>query len=108
MNMDEKTHVAAVINYFCGSKMVTPDRINEHVATVAYETLLGAKTCSAAMDMVPRQTYSRPGIRYIIKQLIGINKRIASGDDGIYFICKLAMKAKYRPIIRLALSGYYQ
>jgi hypothetical protein len=105
MEMSEKEHVAKVINYFAGTNMVTPDKINERVATVAYEALQGAKTCSVAMDMVPRPTYAKPDMKCIIKQLKGISKRLATNDE-IYFICKLAIKVKYRSIIRLALAGY--
>ncbi len=107
MDMSEKERVAAVINYFCGTNMVTPDRINESVAIVAYEALQGAKMCSTAMDMVPRPTYAKPDLKYIIKQLKGISKRLAT-DDEVYFVCKLAIKAKFRSIIKLALAGYYQ
>ena len=106
MDMSDKMHVAKVINYFSGTNMVTPDKVNEHVATVAYEVLQGANMCSNAMDMVPRPGYAKPNIKYIIKQLKGISKRIALNDGEIYFICKLAIKAKYRSIIRLALTGH--
>jgi hypothetical protein len=102
---DEKEYVAAVINYFSDSNMITPNRVNEHVAEVAYEALRGASMCSAAMDIVPRPTYSRPGIRYIVKELVGIGKRVAEGDDDIYYICKLAVADVYRTKIRLALIG---
>jgi hypothetical protein len=108
MDMSEKEYVAKVINYFCGTNMVTPDRVTDSVAAVAYEALQGANTCWAAMDMVPRPTYKRPGLKYIVKQLVGIGKRIAEGDDDIYYLCKLTITVKYRSIIRLALAGYYQ
>jgi hypothetical protein len=105
MDMNEKEYVATVINYFSDANIVTPDRVNEHVATVAYEALQGASMCSAAMDIVPRPTYSTPGIRYIVKKLVSIGKRIAERDDGIYYICKLAVTDAYRTKIKLSLIG---
>lgn len=108
MDMNEKTYVAAVINYFSGTEMVKPSKINEDVARVAYEALQGARICSAAMDLVPRPTMGKPGIKYIIKQLVGIGKRIASGDEGVYYVCKISVAIKYKSMIRIALSGCRQ
>jgi hypothetical protein len=105
MDMNEKKYVAEVINYFSNSNMVTPDKVNDHVARAAYEALRAASLCSAAMDMVPRPTYGRPGINYIIKQLVGIGKRIEERGEGIYYICKLAVTDAYKTKIRLSLIG---
>jgi hypothetical protein len=105
MNREEKEYIAKVINYFSGANIVTPKKINDHVATVAYEALQRVRTCSAAVDMVPRPTYSSPGIKYIVKELVGIGKRIAKNGDDIYYICKLAVSDAYRTKIRLSLIG---
>ncbi len=105
MDIDEKKYIAIVINYFSDSNMVTADIVNDHVAEVAYAALRGATMCSTAMDIVPRPTYTVPGIKYIVKQLVGIGKRIAEQNDGIYYICKLVTTAKFRTEMRLALIG---
>ena len=105
MDSQDKKYVAEVINYFWGPNLVTPDRITDHVANAAYEALESANKCTAAMDMVPRPTYSKSGLSYIIKQLRNIGKRIASGESGIYYICKLTVTSKYEMRIKLALKG---
>lgn len=105
MDMNEKEYVAIVINNFSDYNMVTANMVNDHVAEVAYAALRGATMCSTAMDIVPRPTYSVPGIRYIVKQLVDIGKRIAEHNDGIYYICKLVTTAKFRTEMRLALIG---
>jgi hypothetical protein len=105
MTKDEKKYISEVVNYFWGPNLIAPDRVNEHVATVVYEVLSKANTCSAAMDMVPRPTYVKPGINYIVKQLTGIGKRIATGGSGIYYICKVVISANYEFKIKLALRG---
>jgi hypothetical protein len=105
MDMSEKEYVAVVINYFGDAELVTPDQVNEHVASVAYEALQSAAICSAAMDMVPRPTYGLPDMKYIVKQLVDIGKRIAERDGGIYFICKLGVTDAYITKIKLSLIG---
>jgi hypothetical protein len=105
MDTQDKKYVADVINYFWGPNLVTSAQINQHIATVTYEALTQANTCSNAMDLVPRPTYSKPNITYIIKQLSGIGKRIVSGDSDIYNVCKITVSASYRNKIRLALMG---
>ncbi|MEJ2455448.1 MAG: hypothetical protein P8103_15005 [Candidatus Thiodiazotropha sp.] len=105
MNKKEKEYVASVINNFSNSNMVTPDKVNDHVVAAAYEALHAASTCSAAMDIMPRPTYSRPGVSYIVKELVGIGKRIKERGEGIYHICRVVISADYRTKIRLALGG---
>ncbi|MCU7853837.1 MAG: hypothetical protein KZQ80_16680 [Candidatus Thiodiazotropha sp. (ex Monitilora ramsayi)] len=105
MDKEDKKYIAEVINYFWGPNLITPDRVTEHVATVAYEALSSANSCSDAMDMVPRPTYVRPSMKYIIKQLTGIGKRVATGGSGIYYICKVVISASYEFKIKLALNG---
>jgi hypothetical protein len=60
MDIVEKEYVAKVINCFSDANIVTAERVNDRVATLAYKALQGASMCSAAMDIVPRPTYSVP------------------------------------------------
>jgi hypothetical protein len=63
MDIHEKTYIAEVVNYFCGPCLITPEQVTERVASVAYEALSKANTCSNAMDLVPRPTHSKPDIK---------------------------------------------
>lgn len=105
MDIYEREHVSVVVNFFWGKGTATPQSINENVALVAYEALEEARICSDSMDFVPRPTYGAASIKWIIKQLSKIGKRIISGDTKIYHTCKGQVAARYRSKILMALMG---
>lgn len=105
MDVNDKKYVAVVINYFWGRDTTTPAGVNEAAALVAYDALVQANVCSDAMDLVPRPTYAKSGIKYVLTQLAGIGKRIQSGDTAIYNTCKGAVGLRYKSKIVMALSG---
>lgn len=105
MDVNDKKYVATVINYFWGRNTTTPEGVNEVAALVAYEALEQANVCSSSMDLVPRPTYAKSGIKYVLKQLVGIGKRIQSGDTAIYNSCKGVVGLRYKTKIIMALSG---
>ena len=105
MNHDEREHIAAVINYFWGQGTVSPHAVNDAAATVVYEALDEAQSCSSSMDLVPRPTSGKPGLSYIIKQVAKIGKRIAEGDTSVYEVCRLQVARNYRSEIQFALMG---
>jgi len=57
------------------------------------------------MDFVPRPTYGATTIKWVIKQLAKIGKRIMAGDTMIYDTCKELVASRYRSRIKLALMG---
>ena len=57
------------------------------------------------MDLVPRPSGGKPGISYIVKQVAGIGKNIASGNSQTYYICKLQVSQNFRSEIHMALKG---
>lgn len=79
--------------------------VNESAALVAYEALSEANICSDSMDLVPRPAYGALDIKYALKQLANIGKRIASGDTSFYNSCKGAVGVKYKTKIMMALMG---
>lgn len=105
MDLNDKKYVATVINFFWGRGTTTPAGVNEEAALVAYEALEQANVCSDSMDLVPRPTYAKAGIKYVLKQLAGIGKRIQSGDTAIYNSCKGAVALRYKTKIMMALAG---
>jgi hypothetical protein len=105
MDIYEREYITAVVNFFWGKGTATPQTINESAAIVAYEALEEAKVCSDSMDYVPRPTYGASSIKWIIKQLAKIGKRIISGDTKLYDSCKGQVAARYRSKITLALMG---
>jgi len=105
MDIYEREHISVVVNFFWGKGTATPQTVNEGVAMVAYEALEEARVCSDSMDLVPRPTYGAVGIKWIIKQLAKIGKRILSGDTRIYDTCKGQVAARYRSKILMALMG---
>lgn len=105
MDFNDKQNVATVINFFWGHGTTTPEGVNEEAAIVAYEALEQAKVCSKSMDLVPRPTYAKSGIKYVLKQLAGIGKRIKQGDTAIYNSCKGVVALRYRTKIAMALNG---
>jgi len=104
MNIYERDHVTAVINYFWGPNLTTPQAVNKSAALIAYEALEKANLCSSAMDLVPRPM-GVPSTSYAIKELAKIGKRIMSGDTSIYHVCKGAIGLSYKSSIQIALMG---
>lgn len=105
MDTIEKEYVAKVINYFWGQGTTTTHQVNDEAATVAYEALNEAKVCSSSMNMVPRPKYGVIDIKYVVKELVKIGKRIAENDTAIYESCKGAVGVKYKSKILMALMG---
>lgn len=105
MDVYDKEYVAAVINYFWGKGTTTAMGVTDSAALVAYEALSEASVCSDSMDLVPRPAYGALDIKYAVKQLVNIGKRIASGDSSIYNSCKGAVGVKYKTKIMMALMG---
>ena len=105
MDMSEKQDIAALINFFWGPSTATALSVNESAAQVAYEALEQANICNSNMDLVPRPGYGALDIKYVVKQLADIGKRIAMGDSATYNVCKTMVSARYRSKITLALMG---
>jgi len=105
MDVYDKEYVAAVVNYFWGKGTATPLSVNDQVVLVAYEALEDANVCSDSMDLVPRPAYGALNVKYAIKQLAKIGKRISSGDTSIYNSCKGVVGVRYKSKIMMALMG---
>lgn len=105
MNLEEREHIATVINYFWGKGTATPPTVNEEAAKVVYGALDEARSCSAAMDLVPRPASAKPGLSYIVKQIAGIGKRMAEGDTTLYEACRVQVARNYKSEIQFALLG---
>ena len=105
MDNSEKEYVSKVINYFWGPAMSTPMSINEKAALIAYKALEQANLCSDSMDLVPRPKYGVIDVKYAVKQLVKIGKRIALGNTSIYGACKVMVSARYKFEIKMALQG---
>jgi len=105
MDFYEKEYVAAVVNYFWGNGTATPQSVNEKVALVAYEALEEARICSDSMDLVPRPTSGVASIKWALKQLSKIGKRIMYGDTRIYDSCKAQVGINYKHKVMMALRG---
>ncbi|PCJ36411.1 MAG: hypothetical protein COA99_13195 [Moraxellaceae bacterium] len=97
--------MSTVVNYFWGKGTTTPISVNEQVVLVAYEALEEANSCSDSMDLVPRPAYGALNIKYAIKQLVEIGKRISFGDTSIYNSCKGIVGVRYKSKIMMALMG---
>lgn len=104
MDINERKHVSKAINFFWGPNITTPHTVTTSAAVVAYGALQQASKCSTAMDFVPRPMAS-PSNTYIIQQIAMIGKRLISGDDKIYHVCKATIGVKYKTEISLALMG---
>ncbi len=105
MDFNNKQYAAVVINFFWGHGTTTPESVYEEAVFVAYEALEQAKVCSSSMDLVPRPTYGKPGIKYVLRQLTMIGKRVKQGDTAIYNSCKGAVGLRYKSKIMMALAG---
>jgi len=105
MNYHEKEEVIRVINYIWGQGTATQHNVSTRAAEVAYEALVKVQSCSASMDIVPRPAGGKPAIGYIVKQLVGVGKRIKAGDTNIYYICKKTVALSNRTAIYLALHA---
>ena len=104
MDVHDRDYIAAVINYFWGPNLTTPQSINESAAVVAYGALEQTNICSDSMDLVPRPM-GVPSSTYAIKQLAKIGKRILSGVTSIYNTCKVKVGVNFKSEIVMALRG---
>lgn len=105
MDIHERQHTAVVINFFWGPGTATPESVNEEAALIAYEALEKAKVCSDTMNLVPRPTLRIINIRYVLKQLSKVGKKIMEGDTRIYHSCRDAVGVHYKSRITMALMG---
>lgn len=105
MDVYDKEYIAAVVNYFWGKGTTTALSVNDKVVLVAFEALEEANVCSDSIDLVPRPAYGALNIKYAIKQLAKIGKRISSGDTSIYNSCKGIVGARYKSKVIMALMG---
>lgn len=105
MDTYDRQYVAAVINFFWGQGTTTPQGVNDEAALVAYEALEQANVCSDSMDLVPRPKYGMLDIKYVLKQIANVGKRIMQGDTIIYNACKGAVGVRYKSKIMMALMG---
>lgn len=105
MDVYDREYLAAVINYFWGQGTASPQSVNELAALVAYEALEQANVCSDSMDFVPRPTYGAANVKWVVKQVAKIGKRVMSGDTAIYNACRGAVGVRYKSKINEALMG---
>jgi len=99
-------YASIVINYFWGKGTTTPETVTERAVIVAFEALEQASMCSRNMDLVPRP-YIGPmnNLKYPMKEILKIGKRIEDDDTGGYFICKKEVSRTWRTRILEALWG---
>ncbi|SDU15963.1 hypothetical protein [Halopseudomonas salegens] len=105
MDFNDRQYATAVINFFWGAGTTTPEGVNEAAVLATYEALEQANVCSDSMDLVPRPAFGRVNIKYALKQLAGIGKRIMQGDDNIYNSCRAVVGVRYKSKIVMALAG---
>lgn len=105
MDHSDREYVSAPINFFWGDGTASPESVNERSAEVVYTAVTESQSCSASMDLVPRPSGGKPGISYIVKQVAGIGKNIASGNSQTHYICKLLVSQNFRSEIHMALKG---
>lgn len=103
MDKKEKKYIAEVIRYFWDIE-VRESAIDDRVADVVYEAISKSQACSMIMNLVPRPE-GIPTAGYAKRILTDIGARIIKGDDGDYYICKLAVKSSSRSQIELSLVG---
>ena len=106
MDLYDREYTADIINYFWPHMKVSGQDVNEAAIRVMYEALNSANECSNLMDLVPRPTnLIRPDIKWLLKQLKKIGKRIRNGQTGIYHVCKVSIARDYKFRITEALMG---
>jgi hypothetical protein len=90
-----------IMEYFFGQEAGNW-RVNDRVMEKLAGMLTRERTCSRAMDLIPR-----PGFvdqTYVRRQLAGTARRIRSGDHS-YRICKEAVSYGWKRRIQLASQG---
>lgn len=84
--------------------------ITPQVAAVVEAMIRSSEECSKNMDLVPRpHGITKPGLKYIRKQLMGIAKRTAKRHvyeiNKQYILCSRVIKLAYRTPLTMAVSG---
>lgn len=106
MDTFDRNRTAELINFIWGPGTISPNQVNSHVVLLVYKALHETKTCSDAMDWVPRPPTGPTNLSWAVKQLRKAAKRMLSRKDReVYNICKVGVASIYREPLVMAIMG---
>jgi hypothetical protein len=103
LSPSDQQNLRIIVEGFFGKANTAHWEMNEELLKVVTQMLQADKSCSNAMDFVPRPgVYISP--KDVLKELSRIAKRVLSGDKS-YEICKKAVANKWRTAAEIAAQG---
>lgn len=107
MTQEDREYTATIINFFWPEQRVSPEGVTDSMVRLASDALSSANTCSDNMDLVPRPTGVKPDLKWALKQIRKIAKRIHENNAGVYFVCKQAIAYSFQGRLQEAKAGLY-
>ena len=74
-------------------------QMNKNTLKATGKMLDATRSCSDAMDYVPRPVGFMPDLSYLLKQLEDLARR-ARAHDQMYWTCKMIAKSRWKSVIR--------
>lgn len=103
LNISDQQNLRTIVEAFFGKSNTAHWEMNDQLLEVVTKMVQADKTCSEAMDFVPRPgMYLTP--KDLLKELGKMAKRVLSGDKS-YETCKTAVAYKWRTAADLAAQG---
>lgn len=103
MNSTDAAYIAEVANYLFDDTL-TPDAVNDAIATVTAKALHAALEASKALDLVPRPAGFLPGPGWLVGQGVQMFWRV-HGKQKIYEVAKSTVKWKWIREYQMAKMG---
>lgn len=104
LSPSDQQNLRIIVETFFGKSNTAHWDMNEELLVIVTQMLQADKSCSKAMDFVPRPgAYLNP--KDVLKEVGKIAKRIMSGDTT-YEICNKTAAIKWRTAAEIAAQGY--
>ncbi|MBX2809398.1 MAG: hypothetical protein KTR20_12285 [Cellvibrionaceae bacterium] len=106
---EEKDAIKSFLISIYGEDQVKSWNINTKVAAIVEQMINKLDGCSKSMDFVPRPGITKPGMKYVLKQIRQMVTRSAKRNifelKKQYKICIRAIKLNFRTHLSLAAMG---
>lgn len=104
LSPEEESDARRILGVYYPQRDFSLVPVTESVADVMVDMLEATRTCSKALDLVPRPIFIKPGIAYIKRLAKQIIKALTAQNDRIYQICISTTALNYKSILEIAIQ----
>jgi hypothetical protein len=105
ISQEDRDYTISIINYFWPSVKVTSGDVTQQLVIFSAEVLTSGHKCSRSMDLVPRTPGLKPGIKWALKQVRKVGKRLLQNSEKVYMVCQKGVAIKRTQELHLILNG---